>query len=129
MQELILRVVALCLALASAETLHGIFRAAVLVPKVGKRQALKISIVTGSMLAFTVCFWLVPEMGLHQSWQLLALGLLLAGFMASFDIILAKLVLKLSWKKVFKDFDPRTGNYLLFGLIGLVFWPYVVMRM
>ncbi|MFO1391873.1 MAG: hypothetical protein U1E94_06650 [Agitococcus sp.] len=102
MQELILKVIALCLALAGRETLHGIFRAAVLVPKVGKRQALKISIVTGSVLAFMVCFWLVPEMGLHQSWQLLALGLLLAGFMASFDIALAKLLLKLSWKKSLK---------------------------
>jgi len=38
------------------------------------------------------------------------------------------LVLRQPWNKVFRDFDPRTGNYLIFGLIGLVFWPYVVMQ-
>lgn len=39
----------LCALLASAETLQGIVRAAVLVPRLGKKTALKISAITGSL--------------------------------------------------------------------------------
>ena len=125
MADTALRIFALCLALASTETLHGIARAALLVPRVGKAVALKISIVTGSLLAFGVCLVFVPGMGLQGTGELLALGLLLAGFMAAFDVALGKLVLRLPWARVFREFDPRSGNYLVFGLGGLVFCPWL----
>jgi hypothetical protein len=125
--DLLLRVLALCLLLASAETLHGIFRAAVLVPRIGKKAALKVSIVTGSLLAFAVCWFVVPGMGLRGNGPLLGLGVTIALFMASFDVILGKLVLKRPWRKAFTDFDPRTGNYLLFGVLLLATFPWLVM--
>jgi hypothetical protein len=129
MTEEIVRVVSLCVALAGVETLHGIVRAAVLVPRIGKKRALKVSIVTGSALAFGVCFLLVPGIGITAPAGLFAIGFVLALFMASFDIALAKALLKLSWGKVLRDFDPRTGNYLSFGLLLLVFFPYAVMQL
>ncbi len=129
MNDLILRVLSLCLLLASAETLHGIFRAAVLVPRIGKKRALKVSIVSGSLLAFTVCWFVVPGMGIRGDGPLLGLGVTIALFMASFDVILGKLVLKRPWRKAFDDFDPRTGNYLLFGVLLLVTFPWVVMAL
>lgn len=123
------RILALCIALAGVETLHGAFRAAVLVPRIGKSRALKLSIITGSALAFGVCYLLVPGIGVVEPTGLLAIGLVLALFMASFDIALAKLLLRLSWVKVFRDFDPRTGNYLSLGLLLLVLFPYAVMKL
>lgn len=62
--ELILRVLALCVALAGAETLHGIARTVLVVPRIGKERALKLSILTGSALAFGVCYFFVPGLGL-----------------------------------------------------------------
>lgn len=129
MTDLILRLLSLCVALAGVETLHGIFRAAVLVPRIGKRLALRVSIVTGSALAFGVCYLLVPGMGVVDPAGLLGVGVVLALFMAGFDIALGKLVLKLPWSKVLRDFDPRSGNYLLFGLLLLILFPYAVVRM
>ena len=125
MGDLVLRVAALCLALAGTETLHGIARVRMLVPKIGKTRAMKVSIVTGSTLAFGVCYLFVPGIGLHSPMDLLGLGVFLALFMAGFDIALGRLVLRMPWSKVLRDFDPRTGNYLTCGLIGLIFWPYV----
>lgn len=125
--DLLLRVLSLCVLLASAETLHGIFRAAVIVPRIGKKRALKISIVTGSLLAFGVCYWQVPGLGLTATGPLMGVGLTLALFMASFDVVLGKLVMKRPWRKAFTDFDPRTGNYLVFGVLLLVMFPWVVM--
>ncbi|MDO8331411.1 MAG: hypothetical protein Q7T36_13180 [Fluviicoccus sp.] len=127
--DLLLRVLSLCVLLASAETLHGIFRAAVIVPRIGKKRALKISIVTGSLLAFAVCWFVVPGMGIRGTGPLLGLGVTIALFMASFDVMLGKLVLKRPWRKAFIDFDPRAGNYLLFGVLLLITFPWVVMAL
>ena len=129
MNDEIARVVSLCVALAGVETLHGVFRATVLVPRIGKKSALKVSIVTGSALAFGVCYLLVPGIGVIDPAVLFAIGFFLALFMASFDIALGKALLKLPWSRVLRDFDPRSGNYLSFGLLLLILFPYAVMQM
>lgn len=124
-----LRIASLCIALASAETLHGIARAVLLVPRIGKKGALKVAIVTGSLLAFCVCYFLVPGIGISGTTELVALGILIAVFMATFDIALAKLLLKRPWRKVLEDFDPSAGNYLLYGILLMVTYPYLVMHL
>lgn len=123
----LLRIVGLCLALAGVETLHGIFRAAVLVPRIGKRRALRASIVSGSALAFMVCYLLVPGIGLSGTIALVGLGCVLAVFMATFDIMIGLFVMKLPWPRIRADFDWRTGNYLSIGLVLLATFPCLVM--
>lgn len=126
MPELPLRIAALALALAAAETLHGIARMTLLVPKVGLRHAQRIGIVTGSCLAVGICWIGVPPLGLHTPVSLLALGGGLSAFMAAFDISLARWVARRPWPRVWADFDPRTGNYLSFGLGILALAPWLV---
>ena len=58
MSYLTLEIVSLCIMLMSVETLHGIARAAILVPRIGKKTALKLSIISGSVLAFIVCYFI-----------------------------------------------------------------------
>ena len=106
MLELALRIGALCLALASVETVHGIARMVLLVPRVGLRRAQRVSIVTGTLLAYGVCWLGVPALGLRGPGALLALGLGLAAFMAAFDIALARWVARRPWPAVFDDFRP-----------------------
>lgn len=127
--NLALRILALCVLLAAAETLHGIFRAAVLVPRIGKKPALKVAIVTGSLLAFGLCWWRVPALGVTATWPLLGVGGVLAAFMAAFDILLGHWLLKRPWSRAFEDFNPASGNYLLFGILLLAVFPLVVMRL
>ena len=127
--ELALRILSLCVLLAAAETLHGIFRAAVLVPRIGKKPALKVAIVSGSLLAFALCWWQVPPMGITATEALLGIGLVLALFMAAFDILLGHWLLKRPWSRAFEDFNPVTGNYLLFGIVLLVFFPWLAVQL
>ncbi len=127
--ELPLRLAALALALAAAETLHGIARMTLLVPRIGLRKALAVSIVTGSLLAFAVCAAMVPGLGLRGPRALVLLGLWLAAFMAAFDILIGRLAARRSWKALSKDFDPRTGNYLVVGLASLAACPWLVMAL
>ena len=120
------RILALCIALAGVETLHGIARTVLLAPRVGKALAIKLSVISGTLLAFGVCFLLVPGIGLSGASPHLLLGLALAAFMAGFDIAFGRLVLHFKWLRILQDFNPASGNYLLLGLVALVFIPVLV---
>jgi hypothetical protein len=128
--ELLLRVLSLCVVLAGAETLHGIARTLLLVPRIGKERAIKLSALTGSILALLICLLLVPPIGLigapQHLWLGLGLALALALFMAGFDLAIGRLLMRKAWSKLWPDFDPRTGNYLSLGLVFLIGTPLLV---
>lgn len=120
------RIVALCVALAGAETLHGIARTVWLAPRIGKARATQWSVVSGTLLAWALCGLLVPAIGLQGFAQHLALGVGLAAFMAAFDIFIGRVVMRLKWPRIWRDFNPASGNYLSIGLALLVWAPVVV---
>ncbi len=122
----LLRIAALCVVLACSETLHGIFRTVVVTPRIGKERALKLSAVTGTLLAFAICWLLVPGVGLDTPGQHLLLGIGLAAFMAAFDMAIGRWLMRMSWAKIWPDFKPSTGNYLAYGLAALCFVPLAV---
>jgi O-antigen/teichoic acid export membrane protein len=124
--DTLFRIAALCVLLACAETLHGIARIKLVIPLVGKERAIKLSAVTGTLLALAICWVLVPGIGLASAGAHLLLGVGLAAFMAGFDIAIGKWLMRKSWAKIWPDFDPRTGNYLLFGLLALCVIPLAV---
>lgn len=122
----LIRIVALCVVLACAETLHGIARIKLLIPRIGKERAVKLSALTGTLLAFIICWLLVPGLHLLSPEAHIALGLVLAGFMASFDIAIGRWLMRKAWGKIWPDFNPKTGNYLLYALIALCLIPLLV---
>ena len=122
----LLRVAALCVVLAGAETLHGIARTTLVIPRIGKERAIKLSALTGTLLALAICWLLVPGINLQSPGAHLLLGLVLAVFMASFDIAVGKWLMHKSWAKIWPEFNPKTGNYLLYGLLALCFIPLLV---
>lgn len=124
--DAVLRLLALCLMLASAETLHGIARTVLVVPRIGRQRATQWSAVTGSLLAMGICWWMVPPLGLQGLAPHLGLGLFLAAFMAAFDLAIGRLVMRKAWHKLWPDFDPRSGNFLSLGLAFLVIAPALV---
>lgn len=58
--DAIVRIVVLCVVLAGAETLHGIARTTLVIPRIGKERAIQLSALTGTLLAFATCWMLVP---------------------------------------------------------------------
>lgn len=122
----VLRIAGLCIALAGAETLHGIVRTVWLARKVGKERATRLSVVSGTALAFFVCYVLVPGIGLQGWLQHFMLGILLSAFMAGFDITFGRLVMRFNWRRIWRDFNPSSGNYLSIGLVALSVIPLAV---
>ena len=123
-----IKISSICLMLASVETLHGIARTIFIVPKIGNKRAKQYSVISGTLLAFAVCYIMVPWLDINVAYQLILIGLVLAVFMAVFDIVLARFVVKLKWESIINDFNPAKGNYLIFGLILLIIIPCVVMK-
>ena len=121
-----IRVLALCVVLAGAETLHGIARTVLIVPKIGKEKATKLGAITGSVLALLICFVLVPPIGLVSAGGHLALGMGLAAFMAAFDLAIGRFVMRKPWVKLWPDFNPATGNYLSCALAFLAIMPLLI---
>jgi hypothetical protein len=121
------QIVALCLALAGVETLHGIVRIRLLLPRLGRLRAQRISIVSGSLLALLVCALSVPQLGVTAGAELLALGVVLALFMAGYDVAVSRWLMKRGWRAIRADFDPRQGNLLVVGLAVLAAAPALVM--
>lgn len=121
-----LRIASLCVALAGAETLHGIARTLWLAPRIGKERATRWSVVSGTLLAFAVCYVLVPGIGLQGVMAHVYLGLGLATFMAAFDVAFGKWVLRFKWPLIWRDFNPASGNLLSVGLVLLTFQPALV---
>ena len=115
--------------LASVETLHGIARSIFVVPRIGNKRAKQYSVISGTLLALAVCYIMVPWLNINVVYQLILIGLVLAVFMASFDIILARFVVKMKWESIINDFNPVKGNYLIFGMISLIIIPYAVMKL
>lgn len=97
--------------------LHGIARTTLLTPRIGKERAIKLSALTGTLLALAICFALVPAINLPSAQAHLILGVFLAAFMAAFDIAVGRWLMRKAWAKIWPDFNPATGNYLLFGLL------------
>ena len=124
--DITLRILSLCVVLAGAETLHGIARTVLVTPRIGKERAIKLSALTGSILAFLICLILVPPIGLSGNTEHLALGFVLATFMAAFDLTIGRCVMRKPWKKLWPDFNPATGNYLTYGLLALTVTPLLV---
>lgn len=125
--ELAFRIFGLCVALAAVEILHSIARVRFAVPRRGRRLAQRLSIVTGSLLAVVVCWLLVPTLGVHGGVPLLAVGAVLAVSMASFDVAVARWLMRRPWSSIPEEFDLRRGNYVVYGLIVLLPAPIVVM--
>ena len=125
-EDALIRIAALCVVLASAETLHGVARATLVIPCLGKAKAIKLSALTGTLLALAICWLLVPGINLKSPGAHFALGVFIASFMASFDIAIGRWLMRKSWAKIWPDFNPATGNYLLYGLVVLCFIPLLV---
>jgi len=115
--------------IAAAETIHGILRIRYLNRPLGDRHARQVGVFTGSII-LTVIAWLgIPWIGVSTLSDCVVIGLLWLVLMLTFDIGLGRLYFRFSWKRIVKDFDPRKGGFLGFGMVVLFFAPIIVARL
>jgi len=123
----ILRIFGLYLLVASTEMLNGIIRARYLNRRLGLKNAKRLSLIPALLFCLLICFFYVPAMHVQHDSGLILLGVSLAAFMFTFDVLLGRFVIKMPWRKILEDFDLRQGNLLAVGLALMALCPWVAM--
>ena len=68
----------------------------------------------------------IVDTGLRVLALCVLLGLVLAAFMAAFDVAVGRWVMRKPWAKIWPDFNPATGNYLLYAALFLACVPLLL---
>jgi hypothetical protein len=128
MPMLLLRAFAVWLVIIAVETVHGILRAALLVPLVGDLPARQIGVPVGSFLIFAVACLCVRWIAATTKLRLLGVGLLWAVLTVLFEVGLGWLVLGFPWGRITEDYDLSRGGFLVLGLLFMAVSPLLAAR-
>jgi hypothetical protein len=120
---MLLRALALWLAIIALETLHGIARVALLEPLVGDFRARQLAVLTGSLLILTVAWFGVRWLRPASTRQALAVGALWVALTVAFELALGRLVMELPWERLAQDYDLSRGGLLGLGLMVMLLAP------
>lgn len=111
------------LLLMAMESLHGMVRVALLEPVFGDFRARQVATCTGSVLIFTLAFFCVGWIGAATKWQLLDVGALWLLLTVTFELVLGRLVMHLSWERIASDYNLVEGGLMPIGLAVLTLSP------
>jgi len=125
----ILRALAVWVVLIAAEILHGVVRAALLVPHLGQFRSSQIGVFTGSLIILVISLLLVRWIGATRSSRLLGIGVLWLGLTLAFEILFGHFVAGQSWERLASDYKVFEGGLLPFGMIFLAFSPLIAAKM
>ena len=119
-----LRALLIWLDIIAAETIHGTIRTVVLVPWMGDLPARQLCVFTGSIMIFTITAifsrWLRAT-----AYQRIAVGVFWVVLTVLFEIVLGRLVLKVSWDRIVQDYDVTHGGLMGFGLLFMALAPWL----
>ncbi len=124
-----LRAFAVWLAIAAAETIHGVLRTMYVAPIVGDFTARQIAVFTGSAIILAIAWLAAPWLRATQTRRLIAVGSFWVALMLAFELALGRLVFGYAWSRLAEDFDIANGGLLGLGLIVLAFAPLIGERL
>ncbi|MEO8752784.1 MAG: hypothetical protein ABI624_08895 [Casimicrobiaceae bacterium] len=111
------------------ESIHGVLRGLYLQPAVGDLDARQIGVLVGSLLILLIAYlfrqWL-REMSARAQ---LGVGLLWIMLTVAFEVGLGRFILKLSWERIFSDYNISRGGFMVFGLVILGLAPLLAVRL
>jgi len=125
---MLFRAVIVWMAIALAETVHGILRVRLLNRRVGDHRARQIGVGTASLIILAIAWLTVPWIAPASRGDALGVGAFWLAAMLAFEIILGRLVFHATWDRIVADFDLRRGGLLGFGMLVLFFAPLLLAR-
>ncbi|HPF15883.1 MAG: hypothetical protein H6830_07420 [Planctomycetes bacterium] len=124
----LLRSLGIWVALILAEVLHGMARAAWLVPHVGLHRSNQIGVFSGSAIVLGVAYLGVPWVAARGNRRWLRVGLLWLVLTLAFEAGFGHFVMGQTWQRLAADYDPAQGGMLGLGMLVLALAPWWVAR-
>lgn len=125
---ILMRGFAVWLVIIGAETVHGILRVLILEPFAGDFRARQIAVFSGITLILTITILLFRRLKTENKFLFLCVGLFWLILTVGFEIILGRFVMKVSWARIWSDYDLPNGGLMPFGLIFLTLAPLIAAK-
>ena len=110
------------------ETVHGTLRELFLAPVVGDLHARQAGVVVGSALVFAVAWLTSRWLGARSRRALLRVGGLWVALTLVFEIALG-CATGASWDRIFSDYNPLRGGFMILGLAFMFVSPLLAARL
>lgn len=111
-----------------AESIHGTLRQIFIAPLVGDLTARRIAFFSGIILIFLITWICIRWIAAPSIRSLFNIGLMWAILTVLFEFGLGFFVLDYSWERMFEDYDLSRGGLMGFGLLFMVFAPFLADR-
>jgi hypothetical protein len=111
-----------------AETVHGTVREIFIAPVLGDLRARQLGIPIACVIVFVIAWTTARWMGAVMRQAQLIAGAYWAALTLAFEILLGRAI-GLSWTRIFADYDPTRGGFMLLGLAFMVFAPMLAAKL
>ena len=119
------RAIAVWMAIMLAETAHGFVREIFIAPAIGALRARQWGVLVGSVLVLAITFATSRWMQASTRRAQLIVGGCWVVLTVSFEICVGR-ALGESWSRIFSDYNPVQGGFMLFGLLVMFLAPWLV---
>jgi hypothetical protein len=117
------------LVIVFAESIHGTLRQIYLAPLVGDFPARRIAFFVGMLLIFLIACLFIRWIAAENLKSLFAVGFMWAVLTLLFEFGLGFFVLGYSRERMFEDYDVSRGGLMAFGIIFMIFAPYLAAKL
>jgi hypothetical protein len=125
----LVRAFAVWLLIVFAESVHGTLRQLFLAPLVGDLLARRIAFFVAVFLIFLITYFFIRWINAPTVKALFAVGLMWMILMTLFEFGLGHFVMNYSWNRMFEDYDLSRGGLMGFGLLFMIFAPWLAARL
>lgn len=124
-----LRAVVVWLLFILLESIHGTLRTLYLEPWLGSFRARQISVFTGCVIILAVTLIFIRWMNATSGAALIGIGAVWVVLTLIFEFVVVGPLLGYSWERMTEDYDLRRGGLMIFGLLFMLFAPYIAARL
>ena len=125
----IFRAFAVLLVIIFAESVHGTLRQLFLASLIGDFIARRIAFFVAILLIFLITYFFIRWIDAPNVKSLFAVGLMWMILMTLFEFGLGLFMMNYSWERMFEDYDISRGGLMGFGLLFLVFAPWLATQL
>ena len=111
-----------------AETGHGVVREVFIAPAIGGLRARQLGVAIGCVIIFIIAWLTARWMGASSRRQQFRVGAYWVLLTLVFEFLLGR-AWGMSWSRIFADYNPMHGGYMLFGLAFMFLAPWITKRL